>query len=153
VDLPNVAAENYGVVLAKLGPASNGTGSGSGIGSGSGGGVGSGNGAGLGPGSGGGVGGGVYQIGGGVTRPELLYSIEAEYTDEARKARVQGTVIIYGEVFPDGKVHNMRVVHSMGLGLDERSLQALTRWRFRPGMKDGKAVATALQAEFYFRLL
>jgi len=88
-----------------------------------------------------------------VTRPELLYSIEAEYTDEARKARIQGTVIIYAEVFPDGKAHNMRVVHSMGLGLDERSLEALTKWKFRPGKKDGKAVTTALQAEFFFRLL
>jgi len=153
VELPNVAAESYGVVLAKIGPLSNGTGSGSGIGSGTGGGVGSGNGAGLGPGDGGGVGGGVYQIGGGVSRPTLLHSVEAEYTDEARKARVQGTVVIYGEVFPDGKVHNMRVVRSMGLGLDERSLQALTLWRFRPGMKDGKPVATALEAQFFFRLL
>jgi periplasmic protein TonB len=153
VELPNVTAENYGVVLAKIGPPSNGTGSGSGIGSGSGGGVGPGNGPGLGAGDGGGVGGGVYQIGGGVTRPELLHSVDAEYTDEARKARVQGTVIIYGEVFPDGKVHNMRVVHSMGLGLDERALEALTLWRFRPGKKDGKPVATALQAEFSFRLL
>ena len=153
VQLPAVSMPNYGAVLAKIGPPSNGAGSGAGIGSGSGGGVGPGSGAGYGPGEGGGIGGGVYQIGGGVTPPALLHQEEAKYSEEARKAKFQGTVVIYAEIFPDGKPHNLKIVHSVGLGLDEKALDALTRWRFRPASKNGKAVITALQAEFFFRLL
>ena len=83
---------NYGDPLGKLGPPSNGPGSGGGIGSGNGGGVGSGKGGGFGPGEGGGVGGGVFRVGGGVTAPALLYKVEPEYSEEARKAKYQGTV-------------------------------------------------------------
>jgi len=118
-DCPSCA--NYGDPLGKLGPLSNGPGSGGGIGSGSGGGVGSGKGGGFGPGEGGGVGGGVFKVGGGVTAPSLLFKVEPEYSEEARKAKYQGTVLLYVEVDPSGKAINMRVLHSLGLGLDESS--------------------------------
>src|SRR5205807_1308741 len=104
--LPSVNMAQYGDPLAKLGPASNGPGSGAGIGSGSGGGVGSGKGGGFGPGEGGGVGGGVFKVGGGVSAPALLYKVEPEYSEEARKAKYQGTVILYVEVDPTGKAVN-----------------------------------------------
>src|SRR5947207_6706192 len=139
--LPNVNMDQYGDPLAKIGPPSNGPGSGGGIGSGKGGGIGSGSGGGLGPGEGGGVGGGVYRVGGGVTSPALLSKIEPEYSEEARKAKYQGTVLLYIQVDPSGKAINMKVLHSLGLGLDEKAMEAVKKWKFKPGTKDGKAVS------------
>ncbi len=153
VNLPNVNMAQYGDPLAKIGPASNGPGSGGGIGSGSGGGVGSGKGGGFGPGEGGGVGGGVFRVGGGVTAPALLAKVEPEYSEEARKAKYQGTVLLYVQVSPEGKAVNMRVLHSLGLGLDEKAMEAVKKWRFKPGTKDGKAVTVEAQIEVNFRLL
>lgn len=153
VPLPNVNMNVWGDPLAKIGPPSNGPGSGGGIGTGSGGGVGSGKGGGFGPGEGGGVGGGVFRVGGGVTAPSLLYKVEPEYSEEARKAKYQGTVVLYVEVDPAGKAKNLRVVRSLGLGLDEKAMEAVNKWRFRPGYKDGKAVTVAATIEVNFRLL
>jgi TonB family protein len=144
---------NYGDPLAKIGPLSNGPGSGGGIGSGSGGGVGSGKGGGFGPGEGGGVGGGAFRVGGGVTAPSLLFKVEPEYSEEARKAKYQGTVLLYVEVDPSGKAVNMRVLHSLGLGLDEKAMEAVKKWKFKPGVKDGKPVTVQAQIEVNFRLL
>jgi TonB family protein len=151
--LPEVNLAQYGDPLAKLGAASNGPGSGGGIGSGKGGGVGSGKGAGFGPGDGGGVGGGVFRAGGGVTAPSLIYKVEPEYSEEARKAKYQGVVVLYVEVDPGGRAENVRVLHSMGLGLDEKAIEAVKKWRFRPGYKDGKPVTVAAMVEVNFRLL
>jgi TonB family protein len=153
VSLPQVNMSVYGDPLAKIGPPSNGPGSGGGIGSGSGGGVGSGKGGGFGPGEGGGVGGGVYRVGGGVTAPVLLYKKEPEYSEEARKAKYQGTVLLYIEVDPSGKATNIRVQHSLGLGLDEKAIEAVRQWKFKPGYKDGKPVTVAATIEVNFRLL
>jgi TonB family protein len=153
VNLPNVNMSQYGDPLARIGPASNGPGSGGGIGSGSGGGVGSGKGGGFGPGEGGGVGGGVFRVGGGVTAPALLAKVEPEYSEEARKAKYQGTVLLYVQVSPEGRAVNMRVLHSLGLGLDEKAMEAVKKWRFKPGTKDGKPVTVEAQIEVNFRLL
>ena len=153
ITLPNVNMPNYGDPLAKIGPLSNGPGSGGGIGSGSGGGVGSGKGGGFGPGEGGGFGGGVFRVGGGVSAPVLLYKKEPEYSEEARKAKYQGTVVLYVEVDPSGKAVNMRVVRSLGLGLDEKAMEAVKAWKFKPGSKDGKPVTVAATIEVNFRLL
>lgn len=153
VVLPNVNMPNYGDPLGKIGPPSNGTGSGGGIGSGKGGGVGSGEGGGVGPGSGGGFGGGVFRVGGGVTAPVLLYKKEPEYSEEARKAKYQGTVTLYVEVAPNGKAQNIKVLHSLGLGLDEKAIEAVKQWTFKPGLKDGKPVTVAASIEVNFRLL
>lgn len=154
VKLPDCpTCSNYGDPLGKIGPLSNGPGSGGGIGSGSGGGVGSGKGGGFGPGEGGGVGGGVFKVGGGVTAPSLLFKVEPEYSEEARKAKYQGTVLLYVEVDPTGKAINMRVLHSLGLGLDEKAMEAVKKWKFKPGVKDGKPVTVQAQIEVNFRLL
>jgi len=153
VPLPQVAMNQYGDPLARLGPPSNGPGSGAGIGSGSGGGVGAGKGAGVGSGEGGGFGGGVFKVGGGVTAPSLLYKVEPEYSEEARKAKYQGTVILYVEVDPSGHAVNPRVVRSLGLGLDEKAIDAVRKWKFKPGYKDGHPVTVAAQIEVNFRLL
>jgi TonB family protein len=153
VPLPNVNMAQYGDPLAKLGPPSNGPGSGGGIGSGSGGGVGSGRGGGFGAGEGGGFGGGVYRVGGGVSAPALIFKVEPEYSEEARKAKYQGTVVLYVEVDSAGKARNLRVVKSLGLGLDEKAIEAVNKWKFRPGFKDGKPVTVAATIEVNFRLL
>jgi TonB family protein len=153
VQLPNVNMAQYGDPFGKIGPPSNGPGSGGGIGSGSGGGVGSGKGGGFGPGEGGGVGGGVFRVGGGVTAPALLFKVEPEYSEEARKAKYQGTVVLYVEVDPSGKARNLRVLRSLGLGLDEKAIEAVNKWKFKPGYKDGKAVTVAATIEVNFRLL
>jgi len=153
VNLPQVNMTQYGDPLAKLGPPSNGPGSGGGIGSGSGGGVGPGRGGGYGPGEGGGVGGGVFRAGGGVSNPTVLYKVEPEYSEEARKAKYQGTVVLYVEVDTNGKPRNIRVMRSLGLGLDEKAIEAVEKWKFRPGVKDGKPVVVAASIEVNFRLL
>ncbi len=139
VNVPNVNMAQYGDPLAKIGPPSNGPGSGGGIGSGSGGGVGSGKGPGYGPGEGGGFGGGAFRVGGGVTAPTLVFKVEPEYSEEARKAKFQGIVLLYLEVNERGLPQNPRVIRALGLGLDEKAIEAVMKWRFRPGLKDGKA--------------
>lgn len=135
-----------------LGPPSSGPGSGGGIGSGSGGGVGSGHGPGVGPGSGGGIGGGVYRIGGGVSAPRVLYAPEPDFSEEARKAKYQGTVVLWVVVGRDGRPRDIRVQRSLGMGLDEKAVEAIRQWRFEPGRKDGIPVAVQVNIEVNFRL-
>jgi len=151
--VPNVNMPVFGDPLAKLNVPSNGTGSGGGIGSGSGGGVGSGKGTGFGPGEGGGYGGGVYRIGGGVSAPSLIYKVEPEYSEEARKAKHQGTVVLQVVVDPSGMAQQIKVIRPIGLGLDEKAIDAVRKWRFKPALKDGKPVAVAATIEVNFRLL
>jgi len=137
---------------AVLGPPSNGIGSGGGVGSGSGGGVGSGRGPGVGPGWGGGIGGGAYRVGGGVSAPRALYSPDPEYSEEARKAKYQGTVVLWVVVGPDGRPKEVRVQRSLGLGLDEKAVEAVRQWKFEPAKKDGSPVAVQINVEVNFRL-
>ncbi|MGH9658753.1 MAG: energy transducer TonB [Bryobacteraceae bacterium] len=153
ITLPNNNMNVWGDPLAKLGPPSSGPGSGGGIGTGSGGGVGSGRGAGFGPGEGGGVGGGVFRVGGGVTAPLILYKIDPEYSEEARKAKYSGTVILYIEVDATGRARNLRIVKGIGLGLDEKAIEAVNKWKFKPGLRDGRPVIVAAHIEVNFRLL
>lgn len=153
VPVPKVDINQYGDPLAHLGIPSNGPGTGLGMGSGSGGGVGSGKGGGFGLGEGGGVGGGVYRVGGGVSAPSVLYKVDPEYSEEARKAKYSGTVLISLIVDTNGKAQNIRVVRSLGLGLDEKAMEAVAKWKFKPGMKGGQAVAVQATIEVNFRLL
>jgi periplasmic protein TonB len=137
---------------AVLGPPSNGPGFGGGIGSGSGGGVGSGTGPGVGPGSGGGIGGGVYRVGGGVSAPRAIYSPDPEYSEEARKAKFQGTVVVWVIVGPDGRTRDIRIQRSLGMGLDEKAVATIHTWKFEPARKNGVAVAVQVSVEITFRL-
>jgi protein TonB len=152
-NIPKVDSPNLGDPLSKSGLASNGFGSGGGMGSGRGGGIGPGSGPGFGPGSGGGMGGGVYKIGGGVSSPQLLFKVEPEYSEEARKAKFQGTVLLYVEVDEKGLPRNIRVIRPLGLGLDQKAIEAVEKWKFSPGKKDGKPVPVQAQIEVNFRLL
>lgn len=131
---------------------SNGTGSGSGIGEGSGGGVGSGNGRGVGPGEGMGMGGGAYRPGMGASLPRGIYTPDPEFSEEARKAKYQGVCTLMIVVTPDGRATNIRVVNSLGMGLDEKAIEAVKTWKFDPAKKDGKAVPFELAVEVDFHL-
>jgi len=137
---------------AVLGPPSNGPGFGGGIGSGSGGGVGSGTGPGVGPGSGGGVGGGVYRVGGGVSAPRVIYDPDPEYSEEARRAKYQGVVVLWMIVGVDGHPRDIRVSRTLGMGLDEKAIDAVRKWKFEPALKDGHPVAVQVNVEVTFRL-
>jgi TonB family protein len=99
------------------------------------------------------VGAAVYRAGAGVTAPTLLYKVEPEYSEEARKAKYQGVVVLSVIVDPAGRVTNPRVIRSLGLGLDEKAVDAVRKWKFRPGYKDGRPVAVTAEIEVSFRLL
>jgi protein TonB len=131
---------------------SNGPGLGGGIGSGSGGGVGSGTGPGVGPGHGGGIGGGAYHVGGGVHAPKVIYRVEPEFSEEARKNKWQGVVILKVIIGKDGKPQDISVQRSLGMGLDEKAIEAVKQWRFDPGTKDGQPVPVEVSMEVSFRL-
>jgi len=152
-DNPNLPNVGNPMSARVTGPVSNGPGSGAGIGTGSGGGIGGGTGPGHGPGEGGGFGGGVYRIGEiGVTAPVPKYVPDPDYSEEARKAKYQGTVTLYAIIGPDGKPRNLRVVRSLGMGLDEKALEKVKTWLFVPGKKDGQPVAVAMSIEVDFHL-
>ena len=155
IQLPDDASlPNIGVhTSARVTLLSNGPGTGAGMGSGPGHGIGPGNGDGYGPGSDRGVGTGVYQAGvGGVTNPVPIVSPEAEFSDEARRAKYQGICMIAIIVDTHGYPQNPRVVRSLGMGLDEKALSAVRRYRFKPAMKDGRPVAAMITVEVDFRL-
>jgi len=152
-NLPQVSSVQLGNPLGVPGPPSSGTGSGGGIGSGKGGGVGPGKGGGFGPGEGGGTGGGVFKIGGGVSDPVPIFRPEPEYSEEARKAKYQGAVLLSIVIGADGKTSQIRVIKPLGLGLDEKAIEAVLKWRFRPSQKDGRPVAVTANVEVNFRLL
>lgn len=131
---------------------SNGTGSGGGIGEGRGGGIGPGNGPGFGPGEGGGYGGGIFHVGGGVSAPRVIYQVDPEFSEEARKAKYQGTCTLYLVVDTNGRPRNIRVGSSLGMGLDEKAIEAVKQWRFEPSQKDGHAVPVEIAVEVEFHL-
>jgi len=144
-DLKTPPNTQIGDPLSKLMTPSNGTAVGGGIGSGSGGGVGSGHG---GP----GVGPGIFHVGEGVSAPRPIYTPEPEFSEEARKAKYQGVVVLNIVVGTDGRVHNPRVVRSLGMGLDEKAIEGVKTWKFDPSKKDGRNVAVEMNIEVAFNL-
>ena len=145
---------NMGDPLAASVTASNGSGGGAGIGSGNGTGIGSGTGGGLGPGEGGGTGGGLFHAGvNGVGLPACFYSPQPPYSDEARKAKYSGTVLVDAIVTVDGRVNPLRVIKSPGLGLDDSVITTLKTWRCKPAIgPGGKPVPVSVPFEVTFRL-
>ncbi len=152
VQLASNNMPNLGDPMAHALLPSNGTGSGGGIGSGSGGGVGSGKGPGFGPGEGGGTGGGIFHVGGGVSPPRQIYAPEPEFSEEARKAKYQGVCTLGLVVGTDGRPSNIRVLSSLGMGLDEKAIEAVRTWKFEPAMKDGHPVRVEIAVEVDFHL-
>jgi protein TonB len=153
VRLPAMDMTVLGDPFSKPGPPSNGPGGGGGIGTGCCGGVGPGKGPGAGPGVGGDLGGGVRGFTGESIGPVLLYKVEPEFSEEARKAKLQGVVELYAEVDTNGRLRNIRVTRGLGLGLDEKAMDAVRQWRFRPGYRNGRPVVASASIEVNFHLL
>jgi len=138
--LPNIGlSKSTNVTLA-----SGGRGSGMGLGDG--------NGNGVGPGSGWNYGGGLERVGGQVSAPIALFQPEAEFSDEARRAKYQGVCIVTLIVDAQGNPRNPRVVQPLGMGLDEKAIEAVLKYKFKPAMKNGKPVAVPVNIEVNFRL-
>jgi protein TonB len=149
-NLPNIGvSQSPNVTLL-----SSGSGSGAGMGTGKNGGLGGGNGNGFGPGTGGNVGGGLYRVGDGVSAPKPIFQPEAEFSDEARRAKYEGTVIVSLIVDAQGNPQNVHVVRALGMGLDEKALEAVRQYKFKPAIEkaSGRAVPVPIQVVVSFRL-
>ncbi len=139
-DLPNIGMTNGLNVGVSMG---NGHGSG----------LGSGNGGGLGSGNGGGTGGGDFRIGvNGVSRPSLIYQTEPEFSEEARKAKFQGEVLVHAVIDANGRPTRLVITRPLGMGLDEKAKEAVMQWRFKPAMKDGHPVPVPLDIAVNFQI-
>jgi len=167
IDRPKLAAEpsevvkmpsndtlpNFGIANSpQVALASQGKGSGSGFGQGLGGGLGAGRGIGAGPGSGGGYGGGLMSVGGGVSAPQVVHSVEPDFTDDARRANYQGNVSVQLIVDAEGNPQNVRLVSHLGMGLDQKAIEAVRQYRFHPAMYQGHPVAVQILIDVDFHL-
>ena len=134
------------------GPASNGSGELAGMGTGSSGGIGPGRGNGYGLGEGGGYGGSVYQVGGGVAAPKVIYAVDPEFSDEARRAKFQGICVVALIVDAQGNPQRVHAVGHLGMGLDEKAVEAVRQYRFRPAMYQGHPVSVQILIDVDFHL-
>ena len=123
-----------------------------GVGRGTGRGVGSGSGAGVGPGLGGGAGGGPYRPGSGISPPAIEREVKPVYTADALRRGIEGDVVLEVVVLASGAVGEIRVVRSLGYGLDETAVAAMRRWRFHPAQRQGVAVDVVVEVAMEFRL-
>jgi len=131
---------------------SSGPGVGGGVGSGKGTGLGPGDGSGIGDGSGGGTGGGPYRPGSGVAPPRLLKEVRALYSDQARRANLEGEVELEIVIRRDGSVGDVKVMRGLGLGLNEQAVQAVRQWRFAPATLKGTPVDVIVEVSVEFKL-
>lgn len=147
-------AENREGLMAKApeAPPSQGAGTGGGVGSGRGTGLGQGDGSGVGEGSGGGYGGGPFRPGSGVEPPRLLREVRADYTEDARRARIEGEVELEIVVRRDGTVGEIKILRGLRGGLSERAVNAVRQWRFAPGRMKGVPVDVVVEVGVEFRL-
>jgi len=122
------------------------------LGNGSGTGIGSGNGGGIGPGSGGNTGGGIFHVGGGVSQPIVKYSVEPEFSEEARKAKFSGNVLVYLIINEEGLPDHVRCLRDVGMGLCDKAIDAVSQYRFVPAKKDGKPVKVDMNIEVNFNI-
>lgn len=151
-DLSFAKTRQIGDPLSDLAAASNGPGVSGGMGGNFGTGVGGEGGPGRGTGSGGGCCGDLYGIGNGVSMPRPIYSPEPEFSEEARRAKYQGEVILLATIGADGRPRNLTVVRSLGMGLDEKALETVRTWKFEPAKKDGRPVAVQMNIILNFNL-
>ena len=144
LNMAHADVPNFGVSNSPLVGMSMGNGNGTGLGSG--------NGAGIGPGTAGNTGGGLRRIGGGVSAPVALYTPEPEFSEEARKAKVSGNVIVYLQVDEQGRATHVRVVRGLGMGLDEKALAAVQQYRFKPAEEHGHPVRVEMNVDVNFQI-
>ncbi len=168
---PDARVLPYGDYKSKSNDPSSGPGTGNGIGTGTGGGIGPGEGGGLGPGRGGNIGGGDFNAGGGgpggggggdysriftgkdvTTKARLISKPEPQYTEDARKNQITGTVVLKVVFGSNGGVSNIRTVSGLPYGLTERAIAAARQIKFEPATKDGHKVSMWMQLEYNFNL-
>ena len=137
--LPQIGVANSPMVGMSMG---NGTGTG----------LGSGNGAGLGPGSGGIRAAGRGRLAVAVSAPILIYQVDPEFSEEARKAKVSGNVLVNLWVDEKGNPTHVRVIRGIGLGLDEKAVEAVKQYRFKPAMENGKPVMVEMNIDVTFQI-
>jgi len=152
-EMPTTNFPQWGDPLSNSTVYSGGPGTRGGMGSGDDGGIGPGKGSRYGPGPGGPGGDGSTTVHGAFTAPKVIYQVDPEFSEEARRAKHYGTVILVVDVDAIGRAVNVRVARSLGLGLDEKAVEAVSRWRFRPGMRAGKPVTVSATIEVNFHLL
>jgi protein TonB len=138
-NMPNIGLPNSPLIGTSMG---NGQGSG----------LGSGNGSGLGNGTGGGYGGGLRKIGGGVSSPVVIYQVDPEFSEEARKAKFMGVVLVNLIVDTQGRPQNVHILRGVGMGLDDNAIKAVQQYRFKPAMEGGKPVPVELNVEVNFQI-
>lgn len=137
--LPNIGMPNSPLVGTSLGD-----GRGTGLGSG--------DGTGIGPGSGGNIGGGPKRIGGGISAPVLVYSVKPEFSDQARKIKISGNVLVNLWVDEKGNPSHVRVLRGIGMGLDEKAVDAVKQYRFKPALENGRPVLVELNVDVTFQI-
>jgi protein TonB len=94
----------------------------------------------------------VYRIGNGVTSPVLIKEVKPNYTDAAKSRGAQGTVELSAVILADGTVGEVKVTRPLDDDLDKEAIKATKQWKFKPGTKDGKAVAVQVEIELSFTL-
>jgi periplasmic protein TonB len=142
--MANSPMPNFGMPNSPLLGASMGNGRGTGIGEGSG--------TGVGPGLGGNYGGGIKKVGGGVSAPVVIFSVDPEFSEEARKAKFMGIVTVNLIVDQKGVPENVHVARGVGMGLDEKAVAAVKQYKFKPAMEGGKPVPVELNIEVNFQI-
>ena len=142
----------WGDPAGVMGPLSGGPGTGGSFGTGDGTGVGPGKGPGDGPGGDGGCCEGAFSVGSGVSAPIPIYSPEPAYSEEARKAKFGGIVLLWIVVDAQGMVRNVRIAKRLGMGLDEEAVKTVSTWKFKPALRQGVAVPVQVEVEVSFRL-
>ena len=153
MNIPDNTMPNLGMPQSpQVAAVSQGPGDNSGFGSAGGGGIGIGQGSGDSQGIGGGYGGGVMNVGAGVSAPVLIHSVQPQFTNEARQARHQGVVTIQLIVDSNGNPENIRVVRSLGMGLDQKAIEAVRQYKFKPAIFHGHPVPVRLVVEVNFQL-
>lgn len=95
----------------------------------------------------------IYRIGDGVEPPKLIHKVEPQYTKEASEAKIQGTLIMRIVVTADGHLQDIRIIKGLGSGLDQKAIEAVLQWKFKPGMLKGKPVPVEATVEMNFRLI
>lgn len=151
-DLTPPKTRQIGDPMSAISMFSNGPGAGSGIGGNAGDGYGPGWGIGRGSGRYGGCCDGLYAVGNGVSMPRPIYSPEPEFSEEARRVKLQGEVTLLATIGADGLPRNIRVVRSLGMGLDEKALDTVKTWRFEPAKMNGRPVAVQMNIIVNFHL-
>jgi protein TonB len=94
----------------------------------------------------------VYELGNGVTAPKPVYTPDPEYSERARKKKINGTVVVAMIVTPEGRVRDVKIAKSLDEGLNKQALAAVRTWKFEPATKDGKPVAVHLNVDVSFRV-